>query len=140
MNAKLILEIFDKYTLLLSIIFPQVTPLHLAAWFRSSASVVRTLIDAGSNVNVLDSLQSSPLHYASMENPAVVPVLLAAGANLNQLDSFQHSPLADAARWDRRDVVFALIEASADPHLGKSPLEDSDVSEEMKAYIRSRSK
>ena len=122
---------------LLSIFFPQVTPLHLAAWFRSSASVVRTLIDAGSNVNVLDSLQSSPLHYASMENSAVVPVLLAAGANVNQLDSFQHSPLADAARWDRRDVVFALIEASADPHLGKSPLEDSDVSEEMKAYIRS---
>ena len=116
------------------------TPLHLAAWFRSSASVVRTLIDAGSNVNVLDSLQSSPLHYASMENPAVVPVLLAAGANVNQLDSFQHSPLADAARWDRREVVFALIKASADPHLGKSPLEDSDVSEEMKAYIRRRSK
>ena len=75
-----------------------------------------------------------------MENPTVVPVLLEAGANVNQLDSFQHSPLADAARWDRREVVFALIEASADPNLGKSPLEDSDVSEEMKAYIRSRSK
>ena len=55
------------------------TPLHLAALFESSATVVSTLVQAGANVDALDSDQRSTLHYASLGNPAVVPVLIGAG-------------------------------------------------------------
>ena len=109
------------------------TPLHLAA----SAAVVRTLSDAGSYVDALDSDRFSPLHYASRWNPAIVPVLLEAGAKVNVLDRWQQSPLYRAAFYKHEASVVALMAASADPHLGESPLTSSDVSDEMKTLIKS---
>ena len=126
-----------------STVFPlQVTPLHLAVWFKSSAAVVSALIQAGANVDALDTDQYSPLHHASKWNPAVVPVLIGARCKVNLLDKGQWSPLYyAAARMSRdRSAVAALMSAGADPHLGNSPLTDPDVSDEMKDYIRSLSK
>ena len=122
--------------------FPtQVTPLHLAARFKSSARVVSSLIGAGGNVDALDSYQRSPLHLASYLNPAVVPVLTGGGCKVNLLDKWQRSPLYLAARDSRdRSAVAALMSAAADPHLGNSPLTCPFVSDEMKDYIRSLSK
>ena len=118
------------------------TPLHLAALFKSSTIVVSTLVQAGGNVDALDSNQESPLHYASFGNPAVVPVLIGGGCKVNLLDKYQHSPLLLAAALSKdRSAVAALMSAAADPHLGNpSPLTSPLVSEEMKDYIRSRSK
>ena len=119
------------------------TPLHLAAWFKSSATVVSTLVQAGANVDALDSDQQSPLHLASSRNPAAVPVLIGAGCKVNLLDEWQNSPLWYAARdatWNKdRSAVAALMSAAADPHLGCSPLTDPLVSEEVKGCIRSLS-
>ena len=81
--------------------------------------------------------QKSPLHYASEWNPAVVPVLLEAGAKVNVLNNLQWSPLFYAAYNEQEASVVALMAASADPHLGESPLTSSDVSKEMKALIKS---
>ena len=68
--------------------FPnQATVLHFAAGFNSSTEVVRVLIEAGADVNALDSDQDSALHLASEMNPEIVPVLLEAGATVNLLDS-----------------------------------------------------
>ena len=133
-----------------STLYPtQVTPLHLAALFKSSATVVSTLIEAGANVDALDSDQQSPLHWASLENPAVVPVLIGAGCKVNLLDRWQQSPLLLAALSKDRSAVLALLQAGADPHLGESPLTiiccqhgqspltDSLVSDDMKALIKS---
>ena len=117
------------------------TPLHLAVMFESSATVVSTLVQAGANVDALNSNQESPLHYASWKNPAVVPVLIGGGCKVNLLDMWQHSPLYYAARVSKdRSAVAALMSAAADPHLGISPLTDSFVTHEMKDYIRSLSK
>ena len=113
------------------------TPLHLAVWFKSSAAVVSALIQAGANVDALDTDQYSPLHHASKWNPAVVPVLIGAGCKVNLLNKYQESPLLGAALSKDRSAVAALMAAAADPHLGLSPLTDSDVSDEMKDYIRS---
>ena len=123
-------------------LFPtQMTPLHLAALFESSATVVNTLVQAGVNVDALDSNQNSPLHYASCVNPAVVPVLIGAGCKVNLLDVLKLSPLYYAARWSKdQSAVAALMSAGADPHLGNSPLTDSSVSKGMKDFIRSLSK
>ena len=116
-------------------------PLHLAAQFNSSTTVVSTLVQAGANVDALDSFQSSPLHFASSLNPAIVPVLIGAGCKVNLLNPIQVSPLFCAA-WVSKDrsAVAALMAAGADPHLGNSPLTDSSVSKGMKDYIRSLSK
>ena len=113
------------------------TVLHLAAWIKCSAELVKILIEAGADVHAVDSIQCSPLHYASIENPAVVPVLLEAGAKVNVLDNDQRSPLYWAAYNKHEASVVALMAASADPHLGESPLTSSDVSEKMKALIKS---
>ena len=116
------------------------TPLHLAALFKSSTIVVSTLVQAGANVDALTSVQQSPLHLASMLNPAVVPVLIGAGCKVNLLNKFQLSPLYYAARFSKDgSAVAALMSAAADPHLGNSPLTDYLVSAEMKDYIRSLS-
>ena len=118
------------------------TPLHLAAMeYDGSAKAVSTLVQAGANVDALDSVQQSPLHYASSGNPAVVPVLIGGGCKVNLLDKYQHSPLYYAARVSEdRSAVVALMSAAADPHLGSSPLTHFAVSDEMKDYIRSLSK
>ena len=125
-----------------STLFPtQLTPLHLAAMFKSSATVVSTLCEAGANVDALNSNHMSPLHLASIRNPAVVPVLIGGGCKVNLLDKAQVSPLYYAARFSKdRSAVAALMSAAADPHLGKSPLTAYVVSDEMKDYIRSLSK
>ena len=118
------------------------TPLHLAVRFKSSTTVVSTLVQAGANVDALDSNQQSPLHHASFLNPAVVPVLIGAGCKVNLLDEGQFSPLYLAARYSKdRSAVAALMSAGADPRLREpSPLTDSCVSKGMKRYIRSLSK
>ena len=117
------------------------TPLHLAARFKSSATVVSSLVQAGANVDALDSNQMSPLHLASFENPAVVPVLIGGGCKVNLLNDIQSSPLWYAAMLCQdRSAVAALMSAAADPHLGRSPLTHPFVSDEMKDYIRSLSK
>ena len=85
----------------------------------------------------MTNAQESPLHFASTQNPAVVPVLLEAGAKVNVLTVVQHTPLYLAAKYKHEASVIALRAASADPHLGKSPLTNSDVSDEMKALIKS---
>ena len=103
--------------------------------------MVSTLIQAGANVDALDSEHSSPLHLASIGNPAVVPVLIGGGCKVNLLDKNKVSPLYCAAAFSRdRSAVAALMSAAADPHLGDSPLMSSGVSDEMKDYIRSLSK
>jgi len=114
-----------------------VTVLHLAAEFKCSAELVQVLVEAGADVAAVDSLRLSPLHYASIRNPAAVPILLEAGAKVNVLDEDQHSPLYWAAKKNHEASVVALMAASADPHLGESPLTSSDVSDEMKTLIKS---
>ena len=123
------------------------TPLHLAAGFGSSTEVVNTLIRAGAHVDALDSLQRSPLHWASWWNPALVPVLIGAKCEVNLLNVCQpqESPLYYAARYSMywgsarsaRSAVLALVRAGADPDLGRSPLTCSFVCDGVKTLIKS---
>ena len=124
---------------------PQVTPLHLAVGFNhgfnkfySSVEVVRALIEAGADVNAVDSNQMSPLHLASSLNWVVVPLLLEAGAKVNVMDKRGLTPLWFAAVARHKSVIAALLMAGADPRLGgkegKSPLKNANS--DMRSYIR----
>ena len=98
--------------------------------------MVRALIEAGAEVEALDGGQRSPLHWAAEFNPAAVQVLVQANAKVNVLNKGNRSPLYWAARKNHSEAVVCLCKAGADPHLGNSPLSDSDVNDEMKALIR----
>ena len=106
------------------------------AAFYSSPAVVKALINAGADVNALDSTKNSPLHWASSENSTIVSALLKAGAKMNLLNAHKHSPLFIAAKWNKNSTVAALLAAGADPLLGTSPLKDCDVDQNIKDYIK----
>ena len=97
------------------------------------------MLKAGANVDQLNNYQQSPLHYAARYNQVeAINALLKAGANVNQLNKDQASPLYWTARYNHREAVTALLDAGADPHLGLSPLDDDNVEDEMKKFIRER--
>lgn len=55
-------------------------PLHLAV-MNGDVQVLKTLIDAGSSVNVKTNVQNTPLHLC-FQNPEFVAVLIEAGATI----------------------------------------------------------
>ena len=107
--------------------------------YDKSGSGVRALIEAGAEINALNDRQRSPLHFAAYCNPAAVPILLAANAEVNLLDRYNESPLFNAADNNQPKCVVDLCKAGADPHLGRSPLTDSDVPKEIQDLIESLS-
>ena len=115
----------------------QYTALHLAAMFDRSGSGVRALIEAGAEINALQSTQVSPLHIAAGWNPAAVPILLAANAEVNISDWVNNSPLFYAAMQNQPESVAALCKAGADP---RSLVANSlAVKKEMRTLIKSLS-
>ena len=94
-------------------LLPQVTALHLAAWF-SSASVVKVFVESGAVVDARDSDQYTPLHYAARHNKSsdVIRALVKAGADIDARDKYQYTPLHYAARFNP-SVVKPLIECGA---------------------------
>ena len=115
----------------------QATALHAAA-AKSSASIVRALIEAGADIEAQNSEKESPLYCAAAGNTAAVKLLLQSGAKVNILNWLNCSPLRRAAERNNRENVISLCQTGADPYLGASPLKspDSIVSPDMKALIR----
>ena len=95
------------------------TALHYAAQ-NGHVRVVRVLLRAGANPNFesTDGQRVSPLYLASNKGHlAIVEALIDAGANVNHNDAGGRTSLMVAARFDRIDVVRALLAAVADPRM-----------------------
>ena len=119
------------------------TPLHLAAWFGKSRTVVQSLLDAGADPEAKDDTGRTPWHYLK-ENPALkdfdprvatvscedwntalfferasaadVSRCLKGGAKVNAHDETGATPLhvAAASKNSTPAVVQALLDAGAD--------------------------
>ena len=81
------------------------------------ADVVRTLVDAGVNVQLTESSGVNLLHWATITNrAAVIPVLARAGVPVNAVDDNGFTPLMYAATVDvgDTDTLRALLASGAD--------------------------
>lgn len=92
----------------------QMTALILAI-LSKSIEAVKILVNAGADVNLLDKLSSSPLHFAK-KSEAITHFLIQAGANVNSCDAIE-TPLIAAVIWSKDGgSVRALLEAGANPN------------------------
>lgn len=92
--------------------------------------IVRLLIEAGANIEVLDNDGKRPLHFAAEWGTVkTVKALLEAGADPNVCDANGLTPLHGAAEFDSTATVKVLIEAGADvnakAHHDWTPLHDA---------------
>eukprot|EP00035_Acanthoeca_spectabilis_P015051 m.295790 g.295790 ORF g.295790 m.295790 type:complete len:1008 (-) comp16272_c2_seq5:915-3938(-) len=85
------------------------TVLHYATLWNA-ASIIRTLIEAGADVNARSKTGLTPLHYALSEE--IVRIFHEAGANMSPVDNSGSTPLHEAARI-RAKIIPALVAAGA---------------------------
>lgn len=105
-----------------------------------------TCLAAGADVQALDGINSTPLHWAARdnENPAVIEALVRAGADVQALNENARMPLVSAAGWNENPAVIeALLAVGADPMArnaqGKTPWDLAQGNEVLKgsdAYQR----
>ena len=88
------------------------TPLHYWAMGSSAIEIgnVKSLIEAGEDVNARAVLNRTPLHYAN-NSKEIVQILIDAGADVNARDTNQETPLHFAKTTG---VAQTLIDAGAD--------------------------
>lgn len=103
-------------------------PLHYAALF-GDLHRARELVDAGTDVGVVDHDGQSPLHYAAQGcSVAVAELLLARGVDIDLEDVDGNTPLWCATLRTRGEgpIVQLLLAHGADPHHvnreGRSPV------------------
>jgi ankyrin repeat protein len=104
------------------------SPLHFAAGSqKNAAECCLILLDGGFNVNVVDSIGITPLHYASGRGDyALVKLLVERGANVNVRLQGGVTPLHMATDTGSIQCVHSLVDASAKlfkDHDNMSPLD-----------------
>lgn len=86
----------------------QVFPLH-SALSNNQNNIAKMLIEAGAEVNVLQSSRISPLHLAAQEgNIDLIIVLLEHGANIAQKNELGHTPSDLAAQKGFLEIAEIL--------------------------------
>ena len=93
-----------------------ITALHRAAR-AGDTETVRTLLDAGADVNARSVVGDTALHRAARAGDAeVVRTLLDAGADVHAQDKNDNTSLHEAVRAGDAEVVQVLLDAGADVH------------------------
>ena len=115
------------------------TPLLVASWTYGNLQFFKTLIDNGAEVNVVDDIGWTPLHWVvDAKWFEGVSLLVESGANVNVENDFGDTPLQMAlfAASKGKDVgdIVALLESAASPSTAVVPESDAvpeSVTEEL---------
>lgn len=83
------------------------TPLHIAVAYSDNMTIIRWLVENGSDLSARCYNQFTPLHLA--QSPAVAKLLLKAGADPNLRSSWGDTPLQMAAEDNRPEVARAIV-------------------------------
>ena len=108
------------------------TLLHYAARFKSSEEIVQALLDAGANIESMESFGYTPLHYAiTYDSPAIAKVLLRNNANYNAVSHNHMTMLEAAVVVASVEMVKVLLKTGADPYVcdkaGRTPLQQAEA-------------
>ena len=105
------------------------TPLHFAALFSDTATVILALLEAGADLHARSEDGDTPLHFAAIYNSSldVIHTLLRAGADVNARGQERATPLHYAAfRNPNASIIDALLQSGSDPNArmeyGETPL------------------
>ena len=124
------------------------TPLHFAAAFNSNPAVVKTLLNAGADLQAADyEWGATPLHWGawSSKNPSVITALLDNDADPNAQDKGGGTSLHAAAFNNSNPAILnVLLDAGAktdirDKDSNKTPLDYAEENSALKgtnAYRR----
>ncbi|CAL1271669.1 unnamed protein product [Larinioides sclopetarius] len=119
-EKSVILNFVERCISLKKKYFSKYTALHFAVEAFCDSRLVETLLEAGLNVNAVDSKHRTPLHVAAMTKAcplAVVKLLLKFGANINAVCNSGYTPLMYAAEMhDDEKVVEEFLRNGADPN------------------------
>ena len=100
------------------------TPLHAALyWDRCKA--IEVLLSRGADPQIQDLEGKTALF--SVKSKGAVILLLKAGAQLEAKDSQQRTPLQEAVEHNRLEPLIALLNAGANPNVGRESLDLPDV-------------
>ena len=105
-------------------------PIHLASYI-GCANIVKCLIEAKSDPNMVDETVSTPLMYASRvcRNEETVALLIRAKANVNHVSYYGITAIQYASRYGHIGMVHILLDAKADIHQadnhGNTPISDA---------------
>ena len=81
------------------------TPLHLAIENDCEEDIIRYLIQNGANLDVKDTYDLVPLHYAAERaNVKAVELLIEHGANINPSNNNDYTPICAAVQSTRYNV------------------------------------
>ena len=98
------------------------TPLHYAS-NKGHTSIVKSLLDAGVDVNRQDQYGRSPIHLAAMYgHVATARTILANGADVNVTDRWGKFPLDCAERNGYYKIAVLLLQNGATPNANDSYL------------------
>lgn len=120
------------FALLMSSAFGQMTALHEAV-LQGNVAAIKTLLDAGADVNAKNEKNRTPLHVAAQRTRvAAIEALLAGGAEIHAKDQYGETPLHSAVVNEigtcggSPDAVRLLLNAGADLNAmdkaGRTPL------------------
>lgn len=102
-----------------------------ASFNKNSNKIVKYLVEAGANVNLVDNKGNSPLIYAVSNPPNIklIEYLLSQNANVNHRNTYNTTPLMIAAKFDIWDIGYKhqkitvaqiLLNHGADPAMSNA--------------------
>lgn len=118
----------------------QDTVLHYAAGINNAKSV-ELIINAGANVNAVNTEGETPLHNAIYEDiEKIIDLLIKHGANVNAVTKDQTAPLHTTAQFGKEKSVELSLKNGADRNIlnkdGKTPLMLAETEAETKPVFK----